>query len=71
MNMAAGEGHHAIVSALIEARADIDLAGDQGVTPFSTSAAGVHIDIVKLLADARADLDKANGGRCHYTVRGS
>ena len=52
---AASRGHHDIVAALIAARANVDLAMNDGFTPLLAAAKQGHVEIVRLLVRAGAD----------------
>merc|ERR550537_689539 len=57
LRYAAAEGHVAIVSALLAANADIDLASSNGITPLMEAARYEHEDMCKLLLKQGAQLD--------------
>jgi hypothetical protein len=77
MGAAAG-GHLELVSELLAAGADLELADKrdpskmvQGLTPLMSAASGNHVDIIRLLAERGAKLDACDGwGRTalHHAV---
>ena len=56
--MAAENGHHEVVAALINARA-VDLAEKDGSTPLYMAAENGHHEVVAALINARANVDLA------------
>ena len=59
VRVAAGHGHEAVVRALIQAGAHVNMAIDEGVTPLSIAAHQGHETIVRVLIEASADVNKA------------
>jgi ankyrin repeat protein len=57
--MAAQEGHTAVVAALLEARADVNAAKNDGATPLFMAAQKGHTAVVAALLEARADVNAA------------
>eukprot|EP00439_Symbiodinium_sp_Y106_P036153 s221_g4.t1 len=53
-------GHLHVVQLLLEARADADVAGNQGMTPLISASAQGHVDVVRVLLEAGARKDAAN-----------
>ena len=50
-------GHLHVVQLLLEARADADVAGNQGMTPLISASAQGHVDVVRVLLEAGARKD--------------
>ena len=59
LDMATGMGHVAIVRALIEAGADINHVGVEGVTPLSSTVGDAGFERTMALIEAGADVNKA------------
>ena len=57
--VAAQEGHHEVVAALIAAGASVDEASDTGRTPLYVAAENGHHEIATALLAARANVDLA------------
>ena len=57
--MAVQEGNREAVVALLVARAAVNVAIDQGVSPLSYAAQLGHVEILKLLLRAKAEVDQA------------
>ena len=58
--MAAGGGHHEVVTALIAAGASVDQAREDGDTPLCEAAYNGHVEVVRLLVRAGADTTLGN-----------
>ena len=57
-------GRQEVVKVLLEAGADVDKAGEDGVTPLMLAVAGDHEAVVKVLLDAGADVNLADCEAC-------
>ena len=57
---AAGQGHQAVMQALIEAGANLDSQAQNGHTPLHCAAGAGHVACVEELASAGCDLDVQN-----------
>ena len=57
--IAAQEGHLPVVSALLDAKADVNQATDDGDTPLHVAAQVGHLPVVSALLDAKADVNRA------------
>lgn len=70
---AASFGKTEIVSALIEANADLSLRNNEGATALHTAAFFCHVEVVQLLIDANADRSAKNnfGATPRESVMGS
>ena len=61
--VAAGNGHDAVVRALLDAGADKDLAMNDGATPLMFAAQNGHVTVARALLDAGADKTKSWRGK--------
>ena len=57
--MAAAQGHAAVITALIQVGADLNLANKNGATPAFIAAQNGHVEVIKALHEAGADLNQA------------
>jgi hypothetical protein len=58
--IAASNGHLEVVHALLEAKAKVDQADNDGWTPLFMAAQKGHLEVVRALLEANAEVDKAD-----------
>jgi ankyrin repeat protein len=63
INVAASQGKHRVVAAMIAAGADINAKGDHGKTPLMCAAENGHSKVVDLLIRKGADLERRGNGK--------